>query len=101
MKVSYLVLAIVLASGCGMKASELKPYTRLASFDPGEYTQYKARGSCSVSGQAFLKTAGGAVKYGAGNTVALLPATTYSKEWYDHAVIQSIVMTIKGVGREL
>jgi hypothetical protein len=43
-----------------------------------------------ITGQAFLKTVGGDVKYGAGNTVALHPVTSLTTEWYDKAIVQGI-----------
>ncbi len=50
------------------------------AYNPSEYTKYHQDGTAEVKGQAFLKTAGGEVRYGAGNTVSLIPATAYSEE---------------------
>jgi hypothetical protein len=40
-------------------------------------------GSATIKGQAFAKTRGGDVKYGAGNTISLLPMTPYVEECYN------------------
>ncbi|MDD5276763.1 MAG: hypothetical protein PHR16_11875 [Methylovulum sp.] len=49
-------------------------------YNPSEYTKYHQAGTAEVKGQAFLKTAGGEVRFGAGETVSLIPATAYSEE---------------------
>jgi hypothetical protein len=59
------------------------PLPRQVAFKPEEHAPYQAQGTSSVYGQAFLKTRGGDVKYGAGNEVLLLPATSYAKEFWD------------------
>jgi hypothetical protein len=84
MKSTMFVAAVavsLIASSC-----QAPPYQRTAPFDPGEYAPYERSGTASISGQAFMKTRGGDVKYGAGNDVYLNPRTTYSTEWYEHAV---------------
>jgi len=44
-------------------------------------TQHALRdGDSTITGQAFLKTVGGDVKYGAGSTVILIPYTRYVEE---------------------
>ncbi len=63
------------------------PRPRHAQFEPAEYEPFKKPGSGSISGQAFLKTRGGDVKYGAGDPVHLNPVTTYSTEWWDRCVL--------------
>jgi hypothetical protein len=51
-----------------------------APFAPEEYAPFKAEGTATVSGQAFLKTRGGDVKYAAGNPVYLIPSTEYTRQ---------------------
>lgn len=81
MRLAFAVLLVALLSGC--------IYPRLATFDESEYAPYAKPGTGSISGQAFLKTRGGDVKYGAGNEVVLNPVTTYSTEWFQQAVLQN------------
>jgi hypothetical protein len=50
-----------------------------------EMIPYQTAGKSSIKGQAFLKTAGGEVRYGAGSEVFLLPLTIVTKDWYNLA----------------
>jgi len=59
-----------------------------AKFDPAEYAAYDKPGTATLSGQAFLKTRGGTVKYGAGDWVMLIPATNYTKEIFEECVLK-------------
>lgn len=76
-------LVLLGLSGCLTQT----PYQRQAPFIEAEYKPYAVAGTGSISGQAFLKTRAGDVKYGAGNEVWLNPVTTYSTEWFENAVI--------------
>lgn len=78
-----LVFAFLGLSSCVAQA----PYQRQVLFDEAEYKPYGVAGTGSISGQAFLKTRAGDVKYGAGNEVWLNPVTTYSTEWFENAVV--------------
>jgi hypothetical protein len=51
-----------------------------SSFNYEEYSHYAKSGTSTVVGQAFLKTRGGTVKFGAGENVYLIPNTTYTRE---------------------
>ena len=51
-------------------------------FDANEVSWSKDSGTAVIEGQAFLKTRGGDVKYGAGNTVLLMPQSAYFTAWY-------------------
>lgn len=64
-----------------------KPQKRIKEFNPEEYVKFEGKGTASVIGQAFTKTKGGDVKYGAGNEVKLFPITSYSTEAWDRAII--------------
>ncbi len=64
-----------------------EPATRKRPFISLEYDAYRASGTGSVSGQAFLRTRGGEVKFGAGSMIHLVPVTSYSFEWVDREVI--------------
>ena len=67
------------------------PWQRQSQFNPAEYAAYDEPAGASITGQAFLKTRGGDVKYGAGNYVALDPVTPYSTEWFEHTVMKGVV----------
>ena len=76
------VLAVAVAatlSGCiSMPAPMERP-----PFPVAEYAQLDGRtGTGVVTGQVFLRTRGGEVRYGAGSEVLLNPVTSYSTHWY-------------------
>lgn len=71
---------------CAMLAGCNAPKDRLATFDPAEYEPYAKSGSGVLAGQAFVRTRGGDVKYGAGREIVLNPVTNYSSEWYERGV---------------
>lgn len=52
-------------------------------FDPAEAAFINQTGSARISGQAFLMTRGGDVKYASGNSVYLIPVTRYSTERFE------------------
>lgn len=56
--------------------------TIYTAFDSSAVAWSAGEGTAIVEGQAFSKTRGGDVKYGAGNEVVLSPASPYSTEWY-------------------
>lgn len=78
---------VALLGGCAQH-----PQKRLATFDPAEYAPYAGSGPCSISGQAFLKTQAGDVKFGAGEEVFLNPVTAYSTEWYQRIVCRNEIL---------
>lgn len=82
MKTFALLLALALA-GCAAPLEE-----RTATYNEAEYARYAGRGTAKIHGQAFLKTVGGDVKYGAGSTVYLYPVTSMTTEWYDKFLVQ-------------
>ena len=55
-------------------------------FAEDDYIPYTKDGTGNIKGQAFLKTQAGDVKYGAGNTIYLIPTTSYTKELMDKAI---------------
>jgi hypothetical protein len=59
----------------------------MATFNFSEYSPYAREGTGVLTGQAFLRTRGGDVKYAAGREVTLNPVTAYSTEWYNRGVI--------------
>ncbi len=57
-------------------------------FSEEELKIYSNKGSGKIHGQAFLKTRGGDVKYGAGNTIYLIPSTPYTDELMNKVMIR-------------
>ncbi len=70
-------LCVVLAA---CSSAPRAPYVWKAPFKEADFSAYTYSGKATVSGQAFLKTRGGDVKYGAGNIVTLTPATAFARE---------------------
>lgn len=56
-------------------------------FEYNEFENAMKKGACKVTGQAFLKTRGGDVKFGAGCTVELLPLNAYMRERVNRGLI--------------
>ena len=83
-----LVWSALFLSCCGCATvAPLPPQPRSAPFSISEYAPYDSAGTASIYGQAFAKTAGGEVKYAAGDEVMLDPVTTYSQEWWQESVV--------------
>src|SRR5689334_7966802 len=66
----------------------LPPLSIQAPFKESEFAPYekKKKGTSSISGQAFLVTRGKEVKYQPGGDVALVPETSYTREWFEKYV---------------
>jgi hypothetical protein len=79
-----LVALFFLLAGC------IEPQARTAVYNPAELVSYSKIGTGKISGQAFMKTVGGDVKYGAGNDVWIHPVTSLTTEWYDKTIVQGI-----------
>ena len=73
-------LGAFLVAGCETPTASRQPAPRLVKFDEAEFQPYAGVGSSAITGQAFLKTRGGDVKFGAGCEVLLIPFTTYTQE---------------------
>lgn len=65
----------LLLTGC-----QAGPVKRQVAFPADEYAALEKTGTSSVSGQLFLRTVGGDVKYGAGSQVIVTPVTSYTQE---------------------
>lgn len=59
----------------------------VTAFDEAPFLAAQGEGNATITGQAFLKTLGGDVKFGAGNEVELVPSTPYSDERYQRVMI--------------
>ncbi len=73
--VAVLVVVAVVA-GCASR----KPVRVVTPLTEAETRAYTGSGSCTIQGQAFLKTRGGEVRYGAGGMVDLVPDVPLLKE---------------------
>lgn len=78
-------MGLFLLSGC-----VIAPVKRTAVFNPAEYEPCLKEGTATITGQAFVKTAGGDVKFAAGNIIYLNPITEYSSEFYQKAVVGGV-----------
>jgi hypothetical protein len=76
--IRLLVLCLsILLLGC---IKEPRLQNTAVPFDSKVLLPYAENGTAKITGQAFLKTAGGDVKVAAGNTIELWPATGFVKE---------------------
>lgn len=62
------------------------PITPLPPVSAEEVSFAQGTGTATIEGQAFLKTRGGDVKYGAGNNVYLLPHTPHTFAWLTRVI---------------
>ncbi|MHB9075593.1 MAG: hypothetical protein ACYC6G_18975 [Desulfobaccales bacterium] len=87
-----MVLLLIFQIGC---AGAPKPSVQLSTtFVEADHIPYAKNGTGSISGQAFLKTVGGDVKYGAGSSVFLIPNTPYYIEYFKHAASGHTIQNI-------
>lgn len=77
-KALYAAIVCLVLAGCS--STPRAPYVWKAPFNEADFSTYTYSGKSVISGQAFLKTRGGDVKYGAGNIVSLTPATAFVRE---------------------
>ena len=76
-----LLLSFALAlAGCVAPIHEFRN-----QFRDEDFAAIPVTGSGIITGQAFLKTMGGDVKFGAGNPVDLIPQTPYTLERFGNA----------------
>jgi len=79
-------------SAVASSTEQREPVERDRPFISLEYDAYRINGTGSISGQAFLRTRGGEVKFGAGAMVHLVPVTSYSFEWYNREILGGEVL---------
>ena len=84
MRLGIIAAAALLLSGCGPLPTfkppapvSMEPFSK---FDEAALQAGMKKGHAIVKGQAFSKTVGGDIKYGAGNEVRLYPDTPYVSE---------------------
>lgn len=71
--------ALAVLSACATMAPIERP-----SFPLAEYEALPKEGTGAVTGQVFLRTMVGEVRYGAGSDVWLNPVTSYSTHWFQN-----------------
>ncbi|MDI3259493.1 MAG: hypothetical protein QJR02_07330 [Sinobacteraceae bacterium] len=76
-------LAVSLSAGC--LTHSIRSIAPDQAFDPQAAQALLAPGNANVSGEAFLRQAGGAIVTCAGGDVALIPATPYFSALLDNA----------------
>jgi hypothetical protein len=85
-KCSHFFLVVIVAFGIAGCAT---PVHQMATqFNESEFERYalSVGGASTIRGQAFLKTRGGEVRFGAGEKVTLIPMTAYSREVWQASV---------------
>lgn len=85
-----ILLCIFMASCVGGLA---RPYQRKTVFVESDYLPYTKPGKATIIGQAFAVTRGGEIRYAAGKTVYLYPATSYADEYFEMQVVRGMAMS--------
>jgi hypothetical protein len=75
----FVIVALIAISGLSGCVAP-PPYIVHNKFDDKNFEPYAKQGTSSIVGQAFLKTMGGEVRFGAGNEVSLTPSIAYTDE---------------------
>ena len=84
------MLAIIgagLLAGCITPTPAPAPAKRQAAFIESEFAPYAGVGISTVTGQAFLKTRSGEVRFGAGCEVQMAPVTSYTTEFFERSML--------------
>lgn len=76
---------LLLLTLCASCVTPPQPFR--TAFNEQDFEPFKGAGTSTITGQAFLKTRGGDVKFGAGNQITLLPLTPYTAELRERATI--------------
>lgn len=82
MKGFFAVLSFLLLAGCVQQP----PMEYYSGFPAMTYSELPKSGTGTVTGQVFMRTIGGDVKYGAGSPVLLLQDTEYMRQFYNAAM---------------
>ena len=69
-----IVVLAAFVTGCTTTHEMVTP------FNESDYQPFAGKGTATIAGQVFLKPAGGNVRFGAGDTVSLIPVTPYTTE---------------------
>jgi hypothetical protein len=76
--VGAIAMSVLVLQWVGCAPRVIQP---TSMFDPQATQAALSPGKATITGQAFKKTVGGDVKYGAGNTIMLFPLTPYFAEF--------------------
>ncbi|EFW77381.1 hypothetical protein [Pseudomonas savastanoi] len=87
MKFKQIGLAVFIASTLGACAIPQQQIVPRVPFPVAKYDHLAASGTGTLTGQVFMRTVGGDVKYGAGSDVYILPVTSYTNQWYAESYI--------------
>ena len=92
MRPLYLRMLVVVVglslSGCVTPVTP-PPAKRQAAFVESEFAPYAGTGTSTITGQAFLKTRSGELRFGAGCEVVMVPVTPYTTETGERAVLRN------------
>jgi hypothetical protein len=87
LKTAFIFALICIIGVAMLLGSASSPSTRVRAASPklpdSDFDRYSGVGKCSIIGQAFLKTRGGDVKYGAGETVMLMPDIPFLNQMHE------------------
>lgn len=81
------VVSTVFLSACG----PTKPNYTMPAVDKVDHDHYSKSGTSSFSGQAFLKTKGGDVKYAAGERSCIMPDIQYLAQFHEKFKTHTVV----------
>lgn len=86
------VIPFLILAGC-VGPKELPTTPRTQQFNEDHLKPYGGKGNSVVIGEAFLKTRGGSVKKGAGETVWLVPVVPYFSEYVNKEILGAHKLT--------
>jgi hypothetical protein len=79
-KIRSITCIMVMSALLGGCITPPHQHQMMTPFDESVLQGFAGKGASTITGQAFLKTRGGDVKFGAGNKVFLVPVTSYTTE---------------------
>lgn len=85
MKQNLLLIVCLFFTSC--YTYQQRPVVLATPFNEEDLQSFMKKGDNTITGQAFLTTRGGDVKYGAGRIVTMVPSTPYTEEWFNRTVI--------------
>lgn len=80
---SALAVSTMLVISACAQVHNAQPSAAFPPFPTDEYSRLVRTGDATLTGQAFLKSKEGGVIVGAGSEIILIPATSYSRVFYE------------------